>query len=135
MPIQSYYDESLQLTCFIGDGDLTFDEIVGAVKDFYQNPEVRPTLNALADFRKATLKSLSYEQINQIPALIATYTASYQGGKNAIVTSTDVNFGLTRILEAVSAEHPFTIRAFRSYEAAMQWLDEKPLTADRAQAD
>jgi hypothetical protein len=46
-----------------------------------------------------------------------------------------VNFGLRRILEAVLVKQPITIRAFRSSEAAMQWLGEKTSTMDLAQAD
>jgi hypothetical protein len=127
MPIISQVDKSKNLTIYTLAGELTIDEIYEALKSFWEAHEL--TLNILWDARSAIVTNLKSSDIENIATFISQYRDRFEerkDGKAAIVASTDLQYGLSRIVEALYEieDFPTNLQAFRTIEEAIQWLGQ-----------
>jgi hypothetical protein len=130
MPISSEVDRTKNLTIYTLTGELTLDEIQNAIKSFWEAHAL--TLNLLWDARSAMLTHLKSSDIELIAGFIDQYRHRFEereGGKAAIVASSDLQYGLSRILGTLYElkNFPTQLQTFRQMNEAMEWLgqDEK----------
>ena len=123
MPITSQVSAEKQLTIVTATGELSFDEVRDAITSFYEGDY---TLKVLWDMREATARELSSRQVEQIALLLEEYGGRSKGIQTAIVTPTDLNYGLSRMLisfvEIREKHHPVLMKAFRTMEEALSWI-------------
>ncbi len=124
MPITSLRDEERQLTVFTATGEISFDEVTNAITSFYAGDY---TLKVLWDMRDATAREITSRQVEQIALLLEEYRQQRSiGVKTAIVTPTDLNYGLSRMLVSfveIREEHyPVFMKVFRTMNEALNWL-------------
>jgi hypothetical protein len=127
MPISREIDKARNLTVFTVSGDVKADEILSALKAFWEG-EV--TLNVLWDARGASgidLESFHMEAFADFSSHYGDRLKDRQGGRSAIVSPTDLEFGLSRIVEISQSlrDSPFEIKVFRSIDDAKEWLKGK----------
>jgi len=128
MPITSQVDPIKNLTIYTLNGDLALDEILNAIQSFWEAHEL--TLNVLWDARRAKLTRLKSSDIERIAELIGRYTHRFEerrGGKTAVVASSDLQYGLSRILGTFYEikDFPTQFQTFRQMDEAIQWLEQK----------
>lgn len=121
MPATSSLDASRNLTLFTVEGDLTFDEQMAVLRDFYEGT---PTANVIWDFRAMEGTRISAAQLREIIAFIKRHEGKRPRGKTALVSATDLDFGLSRMGQAYAEGDrlPWEMRAFRSMEEAIHWI-------------
>ena len=118
-------------TSFKSDMNLTIHKVVGSIipnkffthiKDYYLAESITP--NILLDLRKARITKLAPADLSDLAKRIKHYYASRDAGKTVLVVSTDLEFGLGRMFEAISETEqlPFEFRSFRNMEQAEAWL-------------
>ena len=103
MPIKTVVDTERGITVHIASGDLTYDEITEALTSFYENTEMPDKV--IWDGRNATLKNFSSSELEAIamyPMRFNKEKAKIKGGMRAIVAPTDLDYGLSRMIEIVS---------------------------------
>jgi hypothetical protein len=124
MGLSSIFESQKDLTIFTAEGDLTFDEQMAALKGFYGGI---PTANVIWDFRGLQGTRISSEELQEIISYIKRDENKRLGGKTALVSATDLDFGLSRMSEmyAEAEELPWKIKAFRSMDEALRWLDSE----------
>ena len=127
MPITSQIDKTKNLTIYTLTEELTLDEIQNAITSFWESHDL--TLSVLWDVRRARLTDLKSSDVERIAALIGQYTHRFEerkGGKSAIVASSDLQYGLSRILETFYEIEgfPTQLKIFRIMNEAMEWLDQ-----------
>jgi hypothetical protein len=127
MPITLKVDKKRNLTIFSLTGELTMNEILGALKSFWEGREL--TLNTLWDTRNAVVTKLKSSEIGNIARFIGQYRNRFEerkNGKAAIVATTDLQYGLSRILETLYQREnvPIKLQPFRTMEEAIQWLGQ-----------
>jgi hypothetical protein len=127
MPITSEVDKTKNLTIYTLTGELTLDEIQNAIKSFWEAHAL--TLNGLWDARHAKLTNFKSSYMDSITALIGQYTHRFEerkGGKTAVVASSDLQYGLSRILGTLYEieNFPTQLKIFRIIDEAMEWLDQ-----------
>ena len=127
MPITSKVDKTRNLTIFTLTGELTIDEILGALKSFWEGHDL--TLNTLWDARNAVVTNLKSSEIGNIAGFIGQYRNRFEerkNGKATIVASSDLQYGLSRILETLYEREnvPIKLQPFRKMEEAIQWLGQ-----------
>ena len=127
MPIILKVDKANSLTIFTMIGEINIDEIHDAIKSFWQAQEL--TLGALWDVRHAKLTDLESSDVERIAASIRQYAHRFEErntGKTAIVASSDLQFGLSRILGTFYEieDIPTPLKIFRNMDEAMEWLDQ-----------
>ncbi len=123
MPITSQISEEKQLTIFTATGEISFDEVTNAITSFYDGDY---TLKVLWDMRDATAREITSRQVEQIALLLEEYRGRSKGVKTTIVTPTDLNYGLSRMLisfvEIREERYPVFMKVFRTMDEALNWL-------------
>ena len=124
MPIKSHLDETKKLTIFKATGVFQYDEIISAVKSFYED---EPTENVLWDLTDITEVQLTSEQIETIANSSLRSDGTRPKGKTALVAAEDEPFGISRMFGMLSEvkKVPIQVNIFRSMEEAYQWLSEE----------
>lgn len=123
MTININVDPSNNLTIFTGTGAISFDEAIKCIRSFYDS---NPTSNVLFDLRKASAEQISSSQIKQIAEFLQELRRVRKGGRTAIVSATDVDFGLARMLQIFTSmsdsDASFEMKVFRDIKAASLWV-------------
>lgn len=127
MPITSQIDKTKNLVIYTLTGEPTSDEIQNAIKSFWEAHEL--TLNALWDARSASLTNLKSSDMERIAAFIGQYRHRFEerkGGKTAVVATSDLQYGFSRILGThyEIEDYPTRLEIFRIMDEAMEWLDQ-----------
>ena len=127
MPITSQIEKTKNLTFYTLTGELTLDEILNALKSFWEAHTL--TLNLLWDARSAKLGQLKSSEISSIAGFISQYKHRFEerkGGKAAIVASSNLQYGLSRIMGTFYEIEgfPTQLKIFRIMDEAMEWLDQ-----------
>ncbi|MBI1387286.1 MAG: hypothetical protein GC154_02415 [bacterium] len=115
-------DREKDLTVHVVAGNITAFQIEEEIKRFYQNT---PTQNLLWDLRNADLSEIKSDEVKKILSLSLSLSPTRApDGKTALVASSDMEFGVGRIVENYTEiyKHPIRIRLFRSFAEAMRWL-------------
>jgi hypothetical protein len=115
------YDRARDLTVFTAAGELTYAEQLAALHDFYDG---NPTANVLWDFRSIEGNRISTDELNKIIVFIKKRENKRPHGKTALVSTSDLDFGMSRVSQAYADIHelPWQLRAFRSMDEALKWL-------------
>ena len=127
MAITSTVEKSKNLTIYILTGELTLDEILNALQSFWEAHTL--TLNLLWDARSAKMSQLKSEEAAKITGFIGQYKHRFEeriGGKAAIVASSNLQYGLSRILGTFYEMEgfPTQLKIFRIMDEAVKWLDQ-----------
>ena len=123
MTLSISFDNSRDLTIFTVQGELTLREQIDALQQFYSGT---PSANVVWDFRMVTGDRISSEELREIITFIKAHENKRPTGKTALVSRTDLDFGLSRMSQAFGdAENlPWEIQGFRSITEAIKWIDE-----------
>ena len=123
--IESFTSKQMDLTFHRVRGVLHSDELRPTASKFYAQGV---TLKVLWDFAGADLTRIPSHDFDAIISEVRAYTHSRAGGRTAFVVTEEVNFGLGRMVEMLSAamEMPFEFRSFRSLEQAAGGLNADP---------
>jgi hypothetical protein len=127
MPITSEVDKTKNLTIYTLTGELTLDNIRYAIKSFWETQEL--TLNSLWDARGTKLTSLKSSDMESLAVYIGQFRYRFEeriGGKSAVVASSDLQYGLSRILSTLYEieDFPTQLKIFRTMDEAIKWLDQ-----------
>jgi hypothetical protein len=78
----------------------------------------------LVDRRAAEPATIEF--VDEMVGFVAICRAALAGGRAAIVTASDVAYGMSRMMELKAEAHnpEMVIRTFRSYDEAVSWLTE-----------
>ena len=125
--ISSSIDRVRNLTIFNLRGDVTADELLNAVKKFWESPVL--SLNLLWDVREASFFRMKYSEMNEI-----LFQADFYGdrveerkiGKTAVVVNSEEQFSLMKQLSSQAAMLSFPIvpEVFKTMGEAMAWIDQ-----------
>lgn len=109
------------LTVFFVVGELKHVEQMEAIKSFYEG---EPTSKTIWDFSACQGSRGNQNDIQKILSYAISMKDRRLPGKTAILAPADVDFGLARMTGALSeiAESPWEVRAFRTLEEAVEWL-------------
>ena len=95
------------------------------VDEVLSRADWRPGLDLLCDHRQLDFRPLSSEQVRIIAEASAAYDRAVGGGRLAIVSSSEVGFGIVRMWEQLTdPDLEVSVRVFTSIEAAEPWLVE-----------
>ena len=125
--IKIHNDPAKNLTTLVVSGNVTVDQILSALEEFYGKST---TSNALWDLSLANLSDLTADKLEKILSSGIEYARSTKVGKRALVASHDLEFGISRMYQNLSVlyEHPASFGVFRTHDEAMRWLfaDDEP---------
>ncbi len=124
MPITTKVDNDNLLTTHTVIGEISFEEAMTTLKQFWKD---RQTMNILWDLRIGGLAHLSAEEVEAISYHIKQYSEKRPEGKTAIIVSSDLEYGISRMIKTLGVikRFSFQMEISKSYEDAIRWLDEE----------
>jgi hypothetical protein len=120
MPIICSIDHDRRNMVTIASGTIAWEEIRSHL--VVERVEGGLSYSELIDGRAAT-PAWSSDQAREIVELLTTFSRKSALGPTAVVVSSDVAFGMLRMLEILLCDICI-VKPFRDYEAAEQWLRE-----------
>ena len=121
MPITFKIDNKAGIVYTTIDGDVGTDEILDGLKGILTHPDFRPGLNGIADLRNSNLHSFSAD-VKRIANLLIEYAGKIGPSKTAILVSTNVTFGMTRMFQTFAEKSSIQTEIFQDLKDALQWL-------------
>ena len=124
MSIKFKIDQSIDLSTFLVNGPVSYDEVHTAIKQFYQSTNPQPTKNILWDLRDASVSEIRYEDAQELAFFATSVDNRKEIGRTAIVASEDVVFGVSRIFGAFIDDSAVKFEVFRNFDEAYNWVIE-----------
>lgn len=121
MTIKITRDESQDLTIHDVTGLVSEQEMYDALENFYNR---EPTALLLWDMSHTDVNHVSPDILRQFIRKSTELGSRRSGGRTAVYASENLQFGFARMSEAYAEfeSAPFSFRAFRSRQKALQWL-------------
>jgi len=123
MPMTFQSDLSKEFTIFTITKDVMYDEFRNTLRSY---AETGTTSFEIFDFRNSSEYSFTAEQIDQLidDAKSSTNSRPF-GSKTALVVNNDVDYGMSRVYQALSIAEGLTWETgiFRSLDEAYKWLN------------
>lgn len=115
-------DSKRDLTRFVIVGETSAGEIIAAVHEYWAG---EPTRCVLWDVREAKLGVMPTEQVHEVSAAVLKFASRRGGGRTALVASSDLAFGLSRLFETITTleDESRPTRVFRDLDEALGWLE------------
>jgi hypothetical protein len=123
MPITQTADRENDVTIFTASGRVTYSEQMSVLKSFYA---AKPTANVIWDLRDLSGPRLSSAELKKIVSSIKERGHTRKRGKTALVSTADLDFGLSRMVEtyAENKNLAWQIQSFRTMKTARHWIRE-----------
>jgi len=120
--IDAYVDKNSDLTSYIVEGKFTAMQVIATIEAFHR---AIPTKHVLLDFSATHVNHLQNFEIERIANVVNKNAYTGKFVKTALVFSSDADFGLGRMFEALSQNGgvPQKIMSFHTVEEARKWLD------------
>jgi hypothetical protein len=125
MAIKSNIDKEKDLTTYVLSGETSTDHLLKALKSFFNG---NITANVLWDLREAEFgEGIPSANLKELAVYSKKKQPEKARGKIAIVASSDLGFGMSRIFEVYAelegVKNP--VQVYRSMKKAMKWLEEE----------
>jgi len=121
MTIRTVRYETVNLIIYTVTGLVEEDEMHQALES---QSEFEPTLHIMWDMSLADVAHVTPEILRRFVKRTAQLRDRHKGGRIAVIAPKDLQFGMARMSEAYTEMEsaPFSFRAFRSRDEALQWL-------------
>ncbi len=122
MPIKYKIFQNRKLVYALGNGKITFDELLQHIEELAADPQYKPPMKKIVDYRNATLFGLSIEEANKFTIKKVQLVEIFNNETCAFVMNSDLDFGMSRAHEAHFENSDITTNVFRNMEEALSWL-------------
>jgi len=126
MPASFHIDPSRGMVFSYATGAVSFQDFSDHQQALIRDSAFHPGLAQLADARTVTAVSLTVDEMR----ILARNSPFGAGARRAFVVAKDAHFGLARMFELMTEDHPDELRVFRSMAEARAWLNLPPETTD-----
>ena len=120
MPTSYNIDSTRNLVCSRGWGVLTTEDLYEHYAKMLADPRFDPGFRQLADLREVTALTIDATAIAQ-SAAVPTFDSH---ARRAIVASSDIAYGMSRMFSLYAESSGQTVQVFRTMEEANEWLDQ-----------
>ncbi len=122
MPVSYRIDRERRIVFTEASGVLTDSDVIELQRRLRDDPEFEPDFRQLADCRAIEEVGMTSQSVGEA----SSRSPFSQGSLRAIVVSSDVAFGMARMLENLRHEARDEVRVFREAEEARRWLGLEP---------
>ncbi len=119
--ISTSMDHENGITIHAVKGEVTVQKIIHKIEEYMAG---KPTRLILWDFTEGSINQIPSEDFQMLAETARKYADARKGGKTALVSQTQSEHGLGRMLQSYleMGKFQFEIRNFNSLEEAKQWL-------------
>ncbi|MBM4168516.1 MAG: hypothetical protein FJ215_05095 [Ignavibacteria bacterium] len=121
MPIDCWVDAHRKRICAVVRGEFSIDDIVHAIDTAIHDPAFERGFDIFSDHTQVT-RNISTQQVKFTSAHLARLSDHLVGSRWAVVTGSELSYGMMRMLSAHLDQASVTLRVFRSSKDAEAWL-------------
>jgi hypothetical protein len=127
MALRYEINEAKKLVYAIGTGVVSFSELMNHMEEISQDPRYQAPMRKLVDYRDIKSIELSMDESEIFAKKKASLDSVFAGEKCAVVSPSDIGFGMARIHDSLlDKENPnIDFVVFRKFEDALTWLGVK----------
>ncbi len=122
MPITYRIDPERNLVMTEGRGVITDNDLLEYLSKRMNDPLFRSDMKELVDFRDVERDELTMESFLEFSNQLLKYISELKDYRIAIVTTSDLHFGFTRVYMSMMKEYIGDMQVFRDMEEAKTWL-------------
>lgn len=122
MPIAQTIDTGRRLVHVNLSGEIRAEECILFLHGLIDNASVHRGFDLLYDARAVARPRIAHSDIQELAAIARSAADVFGGTRWAIVTSSDLVFGLARMFAMSAEDAPFDVNVFRSEDDVWQWL-------------
>ena len=123
MPYRVDFDQNKGVIYFEATDIFTGEDLFKATLEIIDHPDFDPQLNLLADLDPIKSFRISANDVRNLVDFYQTIKGRIGYGKYAIVTRSNLIYGMARMYQILTDRMPFEVRVFREMMAAREWLD------------
>ena len=125
MPIKYKVFQDRKLVYALRIDQITFQDLLLHFKELADDPEYRPPMKKLVEYRNSTLALLSTEESIKATQKKTQLIDAFKDEKCAFITKSGLDFGMTRVHEGhIQLETAgITTNIFHNFEDALAWLE------------
>ena len=124
MPVNTVIDKKAGVMIRTVTGELTFEDIKSSYEASLIRPDFQMNMHVIWDLRDADASKIYKEDVIKIARYFETYIKNGDEYKAALVVSSDLEYGLSRMYQVAVADLPAEIGIFRGLEEAKKWVGE-----------
>jgi hypothetical protein len=118
MPLSYRIDPEQRLLTMTVTGTVTAAEMRAHLLRVAADPDYRPDLRSLTDFTDASPIAASGDEARELARILPTAP----GARRAVVSASDLHYGLGRMVSQAHETPGIEIRVFRTRAEALEWL-------------
>ncbi len=122
MPIEVQYTQDNIGLVFCAVGKVTGKEIIDTQSSIYRTQKFTNLRYWIVDRSRCTEYEVSADEVDQIAAMDNAAAKKNPKLLMALVAETDLQFGVSRMYEALVDENGFKTMSFRDRESAEMWI-------------
>ena len=121
MAIVVAIDPQSHLVCRTVTGAYSLDQMIASIEATFQHPDYRPGMKELADLREC-VHGATKEDIASLVEWVLGHREAATGARAAVVVSTAVTDGMSRMAQMYLDGFPSEIAVFYDMDEAKRWL-------------
>lgn len=122
MSVSTQIDLDQRIILYEVTGEMTLDDVLGAVDTALTLPGFDPSMNSLWNLKKAHIAITMTELPKMLSALAGLVESRGKDYRVAILVDSNEDFGLSSIFEMNAYELPFEVQVFRNSSEARAWV-------------
>jgi len=126
MPIRHRYDPGMRTLFVTAEGEIGDDEFLAWGQQVAADEAIPAGRLELIDLRRLELPDVSSETLRRVADAFRQRDRTQFETKIAVVASSDLAFGLSRMYQAYRSDAPIALEVFRDMDAARAWLGLPP---------
>ena len=121
MPLRYHIDSNARMLFVFGEGAITQNERLDAMRAWLRDPAYRPGLNTLCDF-SATTSTPKLMELKEIIWVIRRNADLIGRKKLALVAAGPATYAVARQFRAFVDPSPLDVNVFKDRQTARAWL-------------
>ncbi len=108
-------------------GAVSDDDHIRFYLDLFETPAWRPGLHEIVDLRLADMAGVTPGGLRRLWGIVESRFADLDiEFKTAVISGSDLSFGLARLYPMVSDGSPQSVRVFQTLTPALEWVGGAP---------
>ena len=125
MPITTDFNQKMGYVHHLIGGMISEDDIKSAFDNSIILSDLKPDTPVIWEFRKVKMANIA-DMANKIRGIVGYIKSKLAGRKPgykvALVSEQDLIYGMARMYQAIAEFLPITLRVFRDFQAAEDWV-------------
>jgi hypothetical protein len=123
VPIRYKIIEAKRLVVALPTGSVTLDDLMKHLDELARDPRYASPMKKLIDYRNTPMVALTPDEARVLADRKSALQAKFAGERAAVITTRDVDFGMSRVHGVLVEPANIQTAVFRDLPGALAWLE------------